>query len=105
MHDGTRVLCTGLVALHRLKGIIDKIRSSPQHCCGFLLKKCLRGSQVRFYPPFLFANINLQDEKITPVENKITILTIRCDVTTPVAQRVDYFTAKTPVKIEIGTPV
>ena len=31
--------------------------------------------------------------------------TIRCDVTTAVAQGVEYFTAKTPVKIEIGTPV
>ena len=26
--------------------------------------------KVRFYPPFLFANINLQDEKITPVEKQ-----------------------------------
>ena len=31
--------------------------------------------------------------------------TWRCDVITPVAQRVNYFTAKTPVKIEIGTQI
>ena len=57
---------------------------------------------------------NLQDEKITPVEKQIQIRhqgssahrqTIRCDVTMPVAQRVEYFIAKTPVKIEIGTPL
>ena len=36
------VLCTGSDTA-KIEGLIDKIRSSPQHCCEFLLVKIYKG--------------------------------------------------------------
>ena len=61
-----------------------------------------------------FGNLNKLVNKFGNLKNKIQIRhqgssvhrqTIRCDFTMPVAQRVEYFIAKTPVKIEIETPL